>query len=370
MKVGIDIQSTVGAYSGLGVYTRQVLETLAPGHDPARPCFRQNEEYHFFSMPAKPSWNTLDRLVWENHTLPQKALKAGVRLLHVPAFSPPVWRPGKIKIVTTVHDLIGMVFPNQLGCMSRVYWGRWLPQAVKRSDVLVADSQHTRDDLIRHLRVPAEKIKVIYLSGHEGFSSQPSKVKMNAVKDAFSLRGPYFLFVGTLEPRKNLERVLAAFAEFKASSARTAAYQLAVVGSKDFARGIFYKNLINRHPEILENVLFTGHVNHEQLNSLYSGATAFLYPSLYEGFGIPILEAMGSGTPVITSNTTSIPEVAGDAALLINPTQVSEIREAMLQVAEDERLRQTLIVKGLERTRLFSWKKTVDELLDVYRSLA
>jgi len=370
MKIGIDIQSTVGTYSGLGVYTRNISETLAFGQDLTKPFCREADEFRFFIDQAARPWKTLDRLWWENHILPQKALKEGVDLLHVPAFSPPVRRPGKIKIVTTVHDLIGRVFPNQLGWASRLYWGHWLPRAVQGSDILVADSQHTRGDLIRHLGVPPEKVRVIYLSGHEGFSSGLTPENIQKTKAFFGIQERYFLFVGTLEPRKNLQRVLTAFAEFKASGPRTVSYQLVIVGSKDFAHGVFYKNLISRHPKILKKVLFTGHINHDHLNSLYSGATAFLYPSLYEGFGMPILEAMGSGTPVITSKTTSIPEVAGDAALLVDPLQVHEIRDAMIQVAGDEALRQKLIAKGLQRIRLFSWKKTVSELMDVYHSLA
>lgn len=370
MKIGIDIQSTVGVYSGLGVYTRQVLETLAPGHGSNEPFRKQSDEFRFFSTQPGRAWNTLDRLWWENQTLPRLAIRAGLDLLHVPAFSPPVRRPGKIKIVTTVHDLIGMLFPNQLGRVSRFYWGHWLPQAVKVSDVLVADSQYTRSDLIRHLGVPADKIRVIYLSGHEGFSHDLAPQKIDQAKSSFGIEGRYFLFVGTLEPRKNLERVLAAFAEFRETSREAGAHQLVVVGSKDFAHGIFFKRLLQSHPQALSRVLFTGHVGHDQLNALYAGATGFLYPSLYEGFGMPILEAMGSGTPVITSNTTSIPEVAGEAALLVDPLQTHAIRDAMIRVAGEEGLRQKLIAKGLERIRLFSWKKTVSELLSVYHSLA
>lgn len=124
------------------------------------------------------------------------------------------------------------------------------------------------------------------------------------------------------------------------------------------------------YPAAAAHVLFTGYLEHETLNSLYQGSTAFLYPSLYEGFGIPILEAMGSGAPVITSSTSSMPEIAGAAALLVDPLKTAEIRDAMLRIAEDENFRQTLIAKGLERIRLFSWEKTVRELQSVYQSLA
>ncbi len=370
MKIGFDIQSTLGPFSGLGVYTRNILETVAPGHDTQRPCRYQDLEFYFFSQPAVKPWNTLQRLWWENVTRSRLMRQNGVDLLHVPAFSPPILKPRGVRLVTTVHDLIGMLFPNQRGAFSRFYWGKWLPRAVQNSDVLIADSENTKKDIIKHLQVPSEKIRVIYLSGHEGFRPGISAEQIQAVKAGRGIRGRYFLFVGTLEPRKNLSRTLQAFGKFQREHGEGRDRQLVVVGSKAFAHGAFYKELLEKNAVDLQDVIFTDYVGHEELNALYCGAEAFLYPSLYEGFGIPLLEAMGSGTPVIASRTSSVPEVAGDAALLVDPLSADEITNAMLEISRSASLHSELVNKGFLRIKKFSWAGMVRELISVYQSLA
>lgn len=367
--IAIDIQSTVGAYSGLGVYTRRLIDSLAPAHDFQKPLRTDFAEFHFFSVPSARPWHTLDRLWWENRTLPQLCRRHSIDLLHVPAFSPPLCRPKRCKVVTTVHDLIGMLFPNQIGRVSRYYWGKWLPYAVKRSDKIIADSESTRRDLMEHLDVPSEKIRVIHLSGHEGFRADLSPEQVQTVKQALGIRENYFLFVGTIEPRKNLGRVIQAFAEFLKSFPAGSRYQLVVVGSKDFAHGEFLRRLVKEHPETKTHVFFTGYVPQDSLNALYQGARAFLYPSLYEGFGIPVLEAMGSGTPVVASRVSSVPEIAGDAALLVDPENTAEITGAMRRLAEEDGLCESLRNRGHEQKKKFSWQKTSREVLEVYQEV-
>ncbi|MDP3920173.1 MAG: glycosyltransferase family 1 protein [Candidatus Omnitrophota bacterium] len=357
-NIGIDIQSTRGKASGLGVYTRNFIEALKR----ERP---EDMKITFYSRPDDTDLNTWQRCFWENLELPKLARKDNVDVLHVPAFSPPLSRG--FRLVVTVHDIIGKLFPNQLGLPSALYWGKWLPFSIKRADLIIADTEYTKKDLMTHLGVPSEKIHVIYASGHEGFSSELLPDEKARVKQAYGIREEYFLFVGTLEPRKNLSRVLEAFAAYRAGRNGHGAQQLVVVGSKDFAHGQYYKKLL-REARLREgDVIFTGYVSHADLNALYTASNLLVFPSLYEGFGIPVLEAMASGTPVLTARATSIPEVAGDAAYYVDPYRVEEIVRGMIDLSENAGLRNSLIKKGLQQKNRFSWDRTARETLEVYR---
>jgi glycosyltransferase involved in cell wall biosynthesis len=324
-------------------------------------------DLRFYEKPVKGDWNTLRRLFWENIELPHLAQRDGVEVLHVPAFAPPYLKG--FKLVVTVHDLIGMVFPNQLGWPSRFYWGKWLPFAVRQADAVIADSEHTKKDIMRLLDVPEEKISVIYPSGHETFSALNDPQGIETLKTRWGIREEYFLFVGTAEPRKNLGRVIEAFGRFLDGKRGSRPYQLVVAGSKNFAHGQFVQALRERYGLQADDLVWTGYVTQKELSLLYCGAKALVFPSLYEGFGIPILEAMASGTPVLTSNLTSTPEAAGEAALLVNPYSTEEIFQGMLRLAEDAGLRGELRAKGFSQIKKFSWQKTARETLKVYESL-
>ena len=359
--VGFDAHAGEGRLTGLGGYVRHLAQELKKISCP-------EFDIHFYKRknPEK-DFNTPGRLQWENCQIPRLAGRDRVKLLHIPAFAPPILK--KSRLVVTVHDLIGMLFSNQLGGASAFYWGKWLPFTVKQADFLIADSEHTRRDIVTHLGIPEKKVRVIYPGVPENFAPAVSEAILKTVQSRLGIRGPYFLFVGTLEPRKNLKRVLEAFRLFLDKIRDAERFQLVVAGSRDFAHGRFFKDLAKELSFEPNQILFTGYLEQEELNALYARALAFVYPSLYEGFGFPVLEAMASGAPVLTSNTTSIPEVAGDAALLVNPVNITEISEGMKRLAEEEPYRQSLIEKGFQRTRRFSWRKTAEETLDVYRDL-
>lgn len=361
MRIGIDIQATQGRGTGLSVYTENLIRALQ----------RESEngfQFHFYGKPRQEELNTLKRLFWENIELPRLAKKDKIDVLHVPAFAPPCWRPSRL--VVTVHDLIGLTFPNQGGWPSRFYWGRWLPARVKEADKIIADSEHTKKDIVTHLQVSEEKIVVIYPSGHEGFSPEPDSATFKAARERFNIKEKYFLTVGTLEPRKNLFGAIEAFSKFIGLHKENRSYQLVLVGSLNFAHGKFVQRLRESHRELAEQIIFTDYVEREVLNGLYSNATAFIFPSLYEGFGIPLLEAMASGVPVITSRLTSIPEVAGDAAYYADPKDPDSLACAMSNLAKDDSLRSDLIHRGLQRTGYFNWSQTAKRVLSVYRSLS
>ncbi len=359
MKIGIDIQASKGRMTGLGVYTKNLLKALLN----ERP---NGQEFIAFSKDQEGDWNTFQRLLWENADLPKQVKRHQVDILHIPAFSPPCVKP--CRVVVTVHDLIGMIFSNQLGWPSRFYWGKWLPFVVKRADAIIADSESTRNDLQKYLQIPASKIRVIYPSGHEGFSPLSSSKDQEKIRKRLGIREKYFLCVGTLEPRKNFIRIAQAFSRFIESKKDTR-YQLVVVGLTDFAHGKFLKRVLQNCSSLADSLILAGFQSHEDLNLLYSGAEGFLFPSLYEGFGIPVLEAMASGTPVLTSRTSSLPEVAGEAAHYVDPNNLEEISEGIRSLAEDPGLRNKLIEKGFERIKRFSWRDTALKTIEVYDGL-
>lgn len=359
MKIGIYSQPIRGAKTGLGIYTEAIVTGLKQENGHAHRFF-------FYEKSADRDWNTFERLYWENVELVRRASKDRVDLLHVPAFAPP-WLKS-FRLVVTVHDLIGMILPNQIGLPSQWYWGHWLPYAVKKADAMIVSSENTKKDVLRYLAVPEKKIQVIYPSGHERFRPLRNGKTSAGLKKKLGIREYYFLSVGTLEPRKNLKRVLEAFGEFSRKK-REARYQLVLVGSKDFAHGKVFRELAHHIVLPPDDVIFTGYLEQGDLNALYSGARAFLFPSLYEGFGIPILEAMASGAPVMTSNLSSLPEVAGTAAYFVNPHRTQEILEAMNVFAENDNMRQDFAEKGFQQIKKFSWKQTVSQTLKVYESL-
>ncbi len=365
MRIGIDAQAATGQLTGLGTYTKHLIAALTGQSEIPAVFTKPPFEFHFYA-DERYGTNTPSRIYWENWVLPQRIKKDGLQLLHVPAFAPAMFP--RMKTVVTAHDLIGMLFPNQIGRASRFYWGRWLPAALKRADALIADSESTRRDLIEHLRVPERKITVIYPSGHEGFTASVSAQMLAQVKTKHGLDTPYFLFVGTIEPRKNLSRVIGAVERLK-KSGKAGGARLVVVGSKQFAHGAFFQQLGKSMSGAMDEIIFTGYVTRAELNSLYCGAAALVYPSLYEGFGIPILEALGSGCPVITANVSSTPEVAGEAALQVDPLDESQIAAAMERMLSDASLRQKLKRAGAEQIKKFSWEKTAQQTLQVYKTL-
>jgi len=360
MRVGLDVISTRGRTTGLGVYTSNLIEALRQLRGSDLDLALLGEQYE------DGDFNTPRRLLWENLELPKLAKGAGLDLLHIPAFAPPM--VSGMKTVTTLHDLIGMLYPNQVGFPSRFYWGKWLPFAVKGADRLIADSEHTRKDIIENLGVPERKVTVIYPSAGEDFSANVDTVLLEQDKQALKIDENYFLFVGTIEPRKNLRRVVEAFAKLPCAGMQ-GRYQLVIIGSQEFGRGQVFRDLCCECNLNAEDIVFPGYLDREVLKRLYAGARALVFPSLYEGFGMPVLEAMAAGTAVLTSGTSSLPEVAGNAAVIVDPTDVDAIAEGMRQLASDSRLVSDLVEKGFEQLKKFSWKKTAQQTLEVYNSL-
>jgi glycosyltransferase involved in cell wall biosynthesis len=268
-----------------------------------------------------------------------------------------------IPTVLTVHDLIFRQLPQHHKRLNRWYLNLTMPLYCRRASHIITVSEAARRDLVNAYRVQPERISVIYEAADPRFCPQ-SAVAVASALARYDLPTRYVLFVGTIEPRKNLERLLAAFERVHGKGLSDA---LVIVGKQGWLTGDFYAAL-ERSP-VREKVVFPGFVPDTDLPAVYAGAQALVLPSLYEGFGLPVLEAMACGTPVICSNTASLPEVAGDAALLVDPTDVEGIATALSQVLTDGALQAQMRARGELQAAHFSWERTAEETLAVYQRL-
>ncbi len=305
------------------------------------------------------------RRLWTHVRLSLETLVREPDVLFVPAHVLPLLHPRRS--VVTIHDLGYLHYPDADTARARDYldWStRWSAQ---QATAVLADSEATKVDLVRFYGAEIEKVHVVYLGRDAGLTRVTESLHLAEVRARYGLAQEYLLFVGTLQPRKNLERIVHAFERICGRS-DLAETQLVLAGK----RGWLYETLFSQvaRAGLQGRVVFPGYVADEDLGALLSGATAFVFPSLYEGFGIPVLEAGGCGVPVITSNTSSLPEVAGDAALLVDPHDVDAIADAMYRLVTDESLRAELARRGLENVKRFSWDKCARETLAVLESVA
>jgi glycosyltransferase involved in cell wall biosynthesis len=269
--------------------------------------------------------------------------------------------------VATIHDMIPLLWPQWVTRKHRIVVTAAYHRLRRQADVVIAPSEATKADIVRHLQINPQRIAVIPWGCDERFQPGGDRERFAAVQERYRLPARYLLFVGTLEPRKNLTTLLRAYAMLRAEG-YSEDLKLVVAGRT----GWLYADIFNMVKTLAldEEVIFTGFVDDEDLPDLYRGAHLFVFPSLYEGFGLPILEAMASGVPVITSNTASMPEVAGDAAMLVDPHAAKAIAEGIARVLTEDRLRETLTQKGLARARGFTWDTTARKTLELYAALA
>ena len=346
MLIGIDASRAVAARpTGTEVYSQRLIRALLQLESPHRfrLYFRSQPPSGAFPgaerrvVPFPRAWTHL-RLSWEMASRPPDAL-------FVPAHVLPLIHP-RTSLVT-VHDLGYLHFPAAHPLGQRLYLDlstRWNARVAVH---VLADSQATRADLVARYGTPPEKITVAYPGRDEALAPARDPAAVEAVKARYGIDGRYFLYLGTLQPRKNLSRLIAAFGRLRSDA-------VLVLAGK---RGWLYQDLFAqvRRLGLEGRVHFPGYVPDDDKAILLSAALAFVFPSLYEGFGLPVLEAQACGCPVVASATSSLPEVAGDAALLVDPTDVEGIAVALERVAADPALRATLIERGFSNVRRFSW---------------
>jgi len=301
----------------------------------------------------------------EQFELPLKVTKYGINLFHSPQFNVPIF--AKTKQVTTVHDCAFDKLPEEVPSHpAKMYYRLMMNLALKKSVRIIAVSESTKNDLMDYYHVSPKKITVIYNGvDEERFRFFNNKNVMKNVIEKYNLRFPFGLYVGLVRPRKNIENLLKAIRLLK--DVMDSSFKFVFAGKAD---NRFYNlSALIQKLDIADTIVRTGFVSDEELLALYKQAAFLILPSFYEGFGYPVLEAMAAGTPVIASNTSSLPEVAGDAALLVDPYNVAEIADAMYQILTDTDLREKLIKKGYEQVKKFPWERCARKTLQVYEEV-
>lgn len=272
------------------------------------------------------------------------------------------------KVVLTVYDMVHKVMPETMEKSNLKRLEKDLLRSCNQADAIVTISQNSKTEIAKYLDVPLDKIYVVECGVDlERFNPYYNKTEIEQTKKKYSISNEYFLYLGTLEPRKNISRIIDAYYQLINKNNNLLIPKLVIAGKK----GWLYDNLFLKVDKygLKDKVLFPGYIDDEDVPILMKGELAFLFPSLYEGFGMPPLEAMACGTPVITSNTSSLPEVVGDAGILVNPYNVDEISHWMLELLKNEQLRNRLIDKSLKRAKMFTWENSAKKMMNIYEDL-
>lgn len=325
-----------------------------------------NVKNRYYHLPTK-----ILEFFWRRLYFPPIDLMIGrVDIFHSIAFHlsyPDFYLPPQIcgKLIVTIHDIIPLSFPQYYSESYLEACRRGLALASRKASLIITDSYCSKNAIKEMANINDEKVRVIPLAVDELFRPITDREKILAILEKYGLGNKYILFVGGTNTTKNLDRLMEAFSLIRENLQNE--YKLVLVGRKENE----YERISQQAKELkLENaIILTEHISEEELPYIYNGAELFVFPSLCEGFGLPPLEAMACGVPVITSNVSSLPEVVGDAAVLVDPYNVEEIAETIKEVLQDHALRDILSKKGLERAKNFSWEKTAQQTLEVYREV-
>jgi glycosyltransferase involved in cell wall biosynthesis len=309
----------------------------------------------------------LGKIWWEQAALQQACATSRVDLLHSPYFASPL-RP-TVPTVVTIHDVIPLVMPEYAKPLHTRLYMSLVSAAARKASAILTVSETSKRDIVRTLGIPAERVHVTYNATDSSLQPVYNEAALEAVRDAHGITGDFLLYFGGFDVRKNVERLILAYQAALPHFQRPC--QLVIAGSLGLVGHPLYPDprLLIHRLGLEGKVIVTGKISEEEKPNLYSAATAFIFPSLYEGFGMPVLEAMACGAPVITSNLSSLPEVAGDAALLVDPTSLDEMAAAMVKLIDDPALREELKSRGLRRATQFSWEAAAAKTLEVYRQV-
>jgi glycosyltransferase involved in cell wall biosynthesis len=372
MNVTIDVSPTVQKHAGLGRYAGEIARALGQSNQANVALFYNSQgNAHLPDYLSHLPYRTVNagNKPWRMRVLlsqlakwpMDRAFGAG-DIFH--ATNHLLAHFKHARTVFTLHDLIFLRFPEYHLPYNRWFLTFAMPRFLRAADVIVTPSECSKQDVIKFYGLSPEKIKVIYEAPAPEFTPATDETALARVKQKYNLPEKYILHVGTIEPRKNLGRLLEAF---KALLADAPDLRLVLIGKKGWLYDSFFEKL--RHLGLEERVIFPGYVDEADLPACFQLAQVFAYPSLYEGFGLPPLEAMACGAPVVCSHSSSLPEVVGQAGLLINPTDTAALTAALRQVLTDATLRAELRQSALNQAQKFSWKRAAAELVNLYRCL-
>jgi glycosyltransferase involved in cell wall biosynthesis len=320
---------------------------------------------HPVPTPFDSISENLAKLWFEQVSFPRACCRQSVEIAHVPYFASPLFPT--TPTVVTVHDLIPMLLPAYRGSIWVRLYTLMVAVAAKKADTVLTDSEASKWDIVRMLDIPAEQVRVIYLAADDIYQPVLDEHHLTEVRRKYGLPESYLLYLGGFDQRKNVPILLKAFAQL----AKDSRAFLVMAGHLPEKGSDFFPDPrpIAQELGIGKRVVFTGWVPEEDKPALYSGARALVFPSLYEGFGLPPLEALACGTPVIASNRGSLPEIVGEGGLLLEPDDIEGLAEAMEKLLNDDTLWRDLRQKGLAHAARFSWEKTARETLAVYQDM-
>lgn len=374
MKIGIEAQRIYRKKKhGMDIVILEVLRQLQQMQTP--------HDYYVYVQPDEDSNALVNSShmhvqvkgpasypVWEQNMLPKACKEDKVNLLHCTSNTAPI--STKLPLVVTIHDIIYLekwmikegTYYQRFGNLYR----RWnVPRIAKKAQTIITVSDYERQRIIEGLHIPENRVKTVYNACGSHFTPEKNEAELLAFKQKMNLPDRFVLFLGNTDPKKNLPNVMRALGLLHAKGQLDFTLVMPDFGKDHLLAMLKAQN--NEH--LINHIMLTGYIPNKELPNLYRLAQMFLYPSLRESFGIPILEAMACGIPVITSNTSAMPEVAGEGALLIDPTQPDDIAATILNVLQNESLRNQTIAYGINRAAMFSWQKTAQQVLDIYEAV-
>ena len=371
MRVGINglfwkQQTGSGQYTRCLVRELMALKTeytlfLPPEAEPGT----ENPHHRFITTPFSKNEN-LAKVWFEQASFPRAC--QGMDMAHVPYFAPPLYP--SIPTVVTIHDLIPLILPAYKGSLLVRLYTRLVSIAAQHAQAIITDSGSSKRDIINLLKMPEERVHTIPLAADDRFKPEVGTSELDQVRQKYSLPQAFILYLGGFDQRKNMKTLFQGFRGLRERLGDK--YPLVLAGTLPSKDTPFFPHprRLAEEAGVSDGVRFIGWVPEEEKPALYSLATLFLYPSLYEGFGLPPLEAMASGTPVIASHASSLPEVVGDGGVLVDPQEPEAWAEAMVAVLTSPQKREEISAKAVEQAQKFSWRRTARETLEVYKQVA
>lgn len=376
MRIGINARYLQSTRSGIAQYLYYILLNLK--------AVDKNNEYVLFLGSHKSvsddiinfgfindvsklsTTNQILKIAWQHFYLPCRIKNLRIDVFHEPTFIAPFFK--QCPTVITVHDVAYKLLPDCFTFRNRLYLEQLMQRSIDTSDMVIAISENTKKDIMLNYKIKEEKIKVVYGAADEAFHplTESREEKSAQIKAKYGITDNFILTVSLISPRKNMVNLIRAFKKLKQKDKIN--YQLVIVGKKGWLfKEVFEEAAASGYEK---DIIFCDFVPRDDLVMLYNATDVFVYPSLYEGFGLPLVEAMACDCPVVASNLSSIPEVCFGAALLINPHDPVEIADAIFRILTDSPLRKALVEKGRRRVGMFSWKRAAEETIRIYNSLA
>ena len=362
MKIGVDAREIQeGVVTGIGRSLANFVQYFGENEKTHRLALFSERKIPF-DLPRNIEQVVIEpglTFIWDQYNLPISLSKFNIDLFYSPYYKVPLL--SKIPVVNQILDLMYLVFPQYreaLGFIGRLYYAIFGKAFAQKSISIITDSEHAKQDIIRLWKIEPEKIKVIPLGVARRYVPVDNKALLNQVNHRLGLPDRYILYLGNFKPHKNVASLVLAFKRIKSMFPE---YKLILAGPID-SNGIEIQDLVSREG-LRDWVVFTDTIREEDYpEALLSMASLFVFPTLYEGFGLPPLEAMACGTPVITSNLSAVPEVIGDAGVMVNPLDVGELSRAIIDLLENPKKRDLYSKKGIERSRMFSEEKTAGRI--------